>query len=169
MKQMILITLLISVLSGVTLNAQLKVTAGDIVSKENVSIKLLKTIFENSYYEILETTSTYIKIKDDYNIYIDLDKDNRYLTYSVKWSINSNFSQTDKLQLLNKISKEVLLVTPYYSDSESNLVIKATIWIEGGSTVKNIILSEKIFVKALKLILEKDTDRIIKTAVSSIS
>ena len=81
MKQMILITLLISVLSGVTLNAQLKVTAGDIVSKENVSIKLLKTIFENSYYEILETTSTYIKIKDDYNIYIDLDKDNRYLTY----------------------------------------------------------------------------------------
>lgn len=142
--------------------AQIRTAPSDIVSKDNANIDLVKAIFENSLYEIKETASSYIQIKDVFNIYVDLDKDNRYLTYSVNWPINENFSQSDKLNLLNKIAKEVIMVTPYYSESGTSLIVKTNIWIEGGNTVKNIVLAEKIFVKALNLILDKDTQQIIK-------
>jgi hypothetical protein len=162
MKKIALSLLILLVLFGITSRAQVSTSTGDIVSKENVTIEMIKSIFQNSYYEITETAATYIKIKDTYSIYIDLDDDKRYLTFSVNWPINESFSMQQKFDLLNKISKEVLLVTPYYSTSNSTLVVKATVWIEGGNTAKNIVLNEKIFVKALNLILDKDTLQIIK-------
>jgi hypothetical protein len=160
MKKIILTALLVLPFFYATIKAQ--TGPKDIISKENVTIEKLKAIFENSKYEIIETTATYVKIKDIFNIYIDLDKDNRYLTFSVNWPINEEFGLADKYRLMNKISKEVLVVTPYYNDAGNSIIIKTTVWIEGGNTVKNIVLTEKIFVKALNLILDKDADKIIK-------
>jgi hypothetical protein len=162
MKQLLITSLIIIATLGMNLKAQVGTSPGDIVSKDNVTVDLIKKIFENSFYEIVETAPTYVQIKDVFNIYIDLDKDNRYFTYSVNWPINTTFSLQDKYELQNLISKDVLLITPYYSDSESSIVIKTTIWLEGGVTVKNIVFAEKIFVKALNLVLDKDTKRIIK-------
>ena len=147
---------------NIAVKAQVSTSPNDIISKENVTIDLIKSIFQNSFYEITDTTATYIKIKDTYSIYIDLDEEKRYLTYSVNWPVNESFSLQQKFDLLNRISKEVLVVTPYYSTSGSTLVVKTTVWIEGGNTAKNIVLNEKIFLKALNLVLDKDTLRIIK-------
>ena len=162
MKRIILSAFIIITVFSLRLNAQVRTAPGDIVSKDNVTIEMVKAIFENSFYDVTETAAAYIKIKDTYSIYIDLDKDNRYLTFSVNWPINDNFSSQDKFLLLNKIGKDVLVVTPYYNEGGTSLIVKATVWIEGGSTVKNIVLTEKIFVKALNLILDKDVNKIIK-------
>ncbi|MEI6898840.1 MAG: hypothetical protein WCL00_03085 [Bacteroidota bacterium] len=162
MKKTVLALVLVLCFSSTIMYAQLKTSPGDIVSKDNASIDLVKAIFENSFYDVTETAASYIKIKDTYGIYIDLDKDNRYLTLSVNWPINDNFSSQDKFLLLNKIGKDVLVVTPYYNEGGTSLIVKTTAWIEGGSTVKNIVMTEKIFVKALNLILDKDTQKIIK-------
>lgn len=160
MKRVLLTTVVVLLFAGFSVNAQ--TSPGDIVSKDNLSVSLIKKIFENSFYEVVETADTYLQIKDIFNIYIDLDKDNRYVTLSVNWPINENFSTQDKLNLLNTVSKDVLLVTPYFTESGNTLVVKTTVWLEGGTTVKNIVLTEKIFVKALNLVLDKDTKRIIK-------
>ncbi len=134
----------------------------DIISRDNVTIDLLRKIFENSYYEVRDTGETFFSIKDVYMIYVDLDKDLRYLTLSVYWPVNENTPADQKFDLLNKIGKDVLLVTPYFNDAGTSLTIKTTIWIEGGTTAKNIVLTEKLFVKALNLVLDKDTSHIIK-------
>ena len=134
----------------------------EIISKDNVTIDKVRSILENTYYEIKESTATYVLFKDIFSIYADLDKDNRYITLSVNWPVNETFSLEDKFNLLNTISKEVLVVTPYYNAEGTSLIVKATIWIEGGMTAKNIVFTEKIFVKALNLILDKDTLGIIK-------
>jgi len=136
--------------------------ASEIISKDNVSIDKIKSIFENSFYEIRETAATYILFKDIFTIYADLDKDNRYITLSVNWPIKESFSMEERFKLLNTISKEVLVVTPYYNAEGTSLIVKTTIWIEGGSTARNIVYTEKIFVKALNLILDKDVLGIIK-------
>ncbi|MCX6248655.1 MAG: hypothetical protein NTW10_13100 [Bacteroidetes bacterium] len=162
MRRIIVLALFLCSVSTLRLTAQVQTEPGLIVSKENVTIEMVKAIFENSFYEILKTDATYIQIKDTYNIYIDLSKDNRYLVFSVNWPIEDSSSSQDKLLLLNMISKDVLLVTPYYNEGGTSLIVKATVWIEGGATVKNIVLAEKIYVKALNLILEKDTKKIIK-------
>ncbi|HTX89250.1 MAG TPA: hypothetical protein VMC08_09700 [Bacteroidales bacterium] len=147
-------------LSG-SVQAQNGAGPNDVISKSNVTIDLLKSIFENSYLEIKETGNDFFEMKDVYSIYVDLDNDSRYFTLSVNWPIN-DASQADKLNLLNKIGKDVLLVTPYYSETGSSLIVKTTVWIEGGTLVKNIVMTEKLFVKALNLILEKDTQKIIQ-------
>jgi len=134
----------------------------DIISKDNVSVSKIKTILENAFYEIQETESTYVRFKDVFSIYADLDKDNRYVTLSVNWPINENFSLQDRFNLLNRIGKDVLVVTPYYNAAGTSIIVKTTIWIEGGITARNFILSEKIFVKALNLVLDKDELKIIK-------
>ena len=135
---------------------------GDLISKDNVSIGLVRKIFENSYYEIKDTTDTYFSIKDVFTVFVDLDKDSRYITLSVYWPVNDNFTPADKFELLNKIGKDVLLVTPYFNDAGTSLTVKTTIWIEGGTTARNLVLTEKLFVKALNLVLDKDTNHIIK-------
>jgi hypothetical protein len=162
MRRIIVFALFLCSVCTAALHAQVHTEPSLIVSKENASIEMVKAIFENSFYEILKTEDSFIQIKDTYNIYIDLSKDNRYLVFSVNWPIDDNFSSQDKLLLLNTISKDVLLVTPYYNEGGTSLIVKATVWIEGGATVKNIVLAEKIYVKALNLILEKDTKKIIK-------
>jgi hypothetical protein len=162
MRRIIVLALFGISVFTMTLSAQVHTEPGLIVSKENVTIDLVKAIFENSFYEVTETAATYIKIKDTYTIFIDVSKDNRYLVFSVNWPINDTFSSQDKFLLLNKIAKDVLLVTPYYNEGGTSLIVKTTVWIEGGTTVKNIVLTEKIFVKALSLILEKDTNKIIQ-------
>jgi hypothetical protein len=134
----------------------------DIISKDNINITILKSVFENSYYEIKETTETYVAFKDGFKIYADLDKDTRYITLSVNWPINETFSTEDKFELLNKLGKDVLLITPYYNDAGTSMIIKTTIWIEGGMKVKNLVFTEKLFVKALNLALDKDLKKIIK-------
>jgi hypothetical protein len=162
MKRTILLTFLVLSLSGIALKAQIRTVPSDIISKDNVTIDMVKAVFENSLYDVKETAATYIMVKDTYSIYIDLDKNNRYLVFSVTWPINEGFSLQDRFDLLNMISKDVLVVTPYYTDSKNSIVIKSTLWIEGGTTVKNIVLTEKIFLQALNLILDKDTRKIIK-------
>jgi hypothetical protein len=162
MKRRILLIVLLALPFSMMLKAQTNLGPNDIVSKDNITIDLLKKIFENAFYDIKETSKTYIEIKDTYSVYIDLDESGRYLTFSVNWPINENFSVQDKFNLLNKVSKEVLLVTPYFNDTGSSLIVKSTAWIEGGTTVKNVILTEKLFVKALNLILDKDVNKIIK-------
>ncbi len=159
MKRFLLIPLLAVLPFFSVIRAQ---NPGDVVSKDNVTIDLVRKIFENAYIEVTEARDTYITIKDTYTIYIDLDKDNRYLTFSVNWPINESTGLQDKFDLLNTISHDVLLITPYYTSDGTSLIIKATVWIEGGSTVKNIIQTERIFVKALNLALDKDTLKIIK-------
>jgi|WetSurMetagenome_2_1015567.scaffolds.fasta_scaffold121776_2 hypothetical protein len=134
----------------------------DLISKDNLSIDLVRKIFENSYYEVKDTAANYFSIKDVFTVYVDLDKDLRYITLSVYWPVNENFTPADKFELLNKIGKDVLLVTPYFNDAGNSLTVKTTIWVEGGTTARNIVLTEKLFVKALNLVLDKDTNHIIK-------
>lgn len=159
MKKLLLLTGLLCCFSWNTVFAQ---SPSDIVSKENVSIDMIKKIFENSYYEIKDVKPTYITIKDVFTIYIDLDDDKRYITLSVIWPLYTNFNDRERYELLNKINKEVLLTTAYINSDASKMTVKATIWLEGGNSAKNIVMTEKLFVKALNLILDKDDKKIIQ-------
>ncbi|MBI3234549.1 MAG: hypothetical protein HYZ42_11000 [Bacteroidetes bacterium] len=83
----------------------------DLVTKENLTVDYIKKIFENSYYEIKEVKDDYVKIKDVFSIYIDVAEDKRYITLSVTWPLNTNFTDQQRYELLNLINKDVLLTT----------------------------------------------------------
>jgi len=152
--------LALSLLSATIAKAQ--VQPDSIISTENVTIEDITQIFEQSFYKIVDKQEHFIKIKDSYTIFVDLAKKKNFITYSVYWSANESFSNEDRYKLLNKISNEVLVVTPSFNESGKTLTLKTDIWLEGGVTAKNLVMTEKIFVKALNLVLKKDTERIIK-------
>ncbi len=159
MKQFVFLSLLLVLPFLEEAEAQ---SPNDIISRDNVTIDLVRKVFENSYYDIKDTGESYFSMKDVFMIYVDLDKDLRYLTFSVYWPVNENFPVEERFNLLNKIGKVILLVTPYFNDAGTSLTVKTTLWIEGGTTARNIVLTEKLFVKALNLVLDKDTSHIIK-------
>lgn len=134
----------------------------DIVSKDNLSKDLIKTIFENAYMDIKIKENGDLVLTDSWPIYIDIDQQKRFLTFSVYWPVVDSASDADKFTLMNTLSKDILCISSYFSDKENLLSIKYDFWIEGGVTVKNIISTEKILVKCLGLALEKDVKRIIK-------
>ncbi|NNC95813.1 MAG: hypothetical protein HKN92_09650 [Chitinophagales bacterium] len=135
----------------------------EIIDNANLSVELVNKVFEDAYYEIIEVNANenYLLVKDIWKVYVDIDNDKNYITFSLTWSTNEEASLEDKLALVNMISTKVLMVAPYVSTSSGNIVIKYDLWVEGGVSKKNVILSHKAFVKSLHLILELDTELIL--------
>lgn len=136
------------------------INADKLVTENNLSVEYLKNIFKKAYYNV-KTVKKDTFIKDRWKIYLDIDRSRkRYITFSVYWKLNPKFSYYEKLNLVNLIDKEVLMVSPYVKGNV--ITVKYDLWIQGGSTEKNIIKAYKCFHKALKLILKKDTKFVIK-------
>lgn len=162
-KMKIKYTFLIIISCIVCMNSPCFSQSGNtVLTPDNISIDKIKSMFESAYISITNTEDKSITIKDTYTIYVDLSSNKKYITYSTYWPINEGFSIQDKLDLLNTISKDIVVISAYYGSTGKTITIKTTIWLEGGNTEKNIIMTEKIFVKALDLVLTKDTKRIIK-------
>ena len=137
----------------------------EIINPENISAKKLKEIFENAYVTVSEEDpeGKFIKIKDGYDVvYMDISKDKKYITYSVVWICDPKYSERDKLDLVNLIAEKAILLSPNYSRDKDDILMKYDLYIEGGVTAKNIVLTEKKFVLALKLALDIDTRKVIK-------
>lgn len=136
----------------------------DVIDVNNVTPQIIATAFENAYMSVNKELSTgnAVVIDDILKIYLDLDPNKKYLTYSVTFGFQDGVSEAKKLELVNKLNAEVLMIAPRYSASKNNIWVKYDYWIEGGVTPKSLILCEKQFVSALKLMLQKDTEKIVK-------
>ena len=57
-------------------------TAQKLVNASEVTPSLLKETCDNAYIEVLEVKDTYIKIKNTYSVYLDIDDKKRFVTFS---------------------------------------------------------------------------------------
>ena len=133
-----------------------------IISKSNVTKDVLFSLFKNAYFNIEHDPKGGMLITDTFKIYLDIDKGNRFITFSVYWPIVESFSLQDKYQLINKLNTEILLVSPYIMATGKTIIVKYDLWIEGGVTAENIIQTERIFLDCLKTVLKRDVQKIIK-------
>ena len=137
-------------------------TAQKLVTAAEVTPAFLKVTFDNAYIEVLEVKDTYIKIKNTYNIYLDIDSNKRYVTLSSVYNLVDGAPKRDVLELINKLNAEVALIKTYYSESTNTITYYYYFWTDGGFTQKSLINSMRLYKTALDLTLEKDTGKLIK-------
>lgn len=133
-----------------------------LISSNEVTSSLLKETFDNAFIEIQEVKDTYIKVKDVYSIYLDIDSNKRYITFSGVYNLIEGTSKKDALELVNKLNAEVALIKVYYSEASNSITYYYYFWTEGGFTQKSLIGALRLYKTALNLSLEKDTRRLIK-------
>ena len=133
-----------------------------VINANEVTPAFLKETFDNAYIEVLEVKDTYIKIKNTYNIYLDIDSNKRYVTLSSVYNLVDGAPKRDVLELINKLNAEVALIKTYYSESTNTITYYYYFWTDGGFTQKSLINSMRLYKTALDLTLEKDTGKLIK-------
>ena len=133
-----------------------------LINANEVTPAFLKETFDNAYIEVLEVKDTYIKIKNTYNIYLDIDSNKRYVTLSSVYNLVDGAPKRDVLELINKLNAEVALIKTYYSESTNTITYYYYFWTDGGFTQKSLVNSMRLYKTALDLTLEKDTGKLIK-------
>ncbi len=133
-----------------------------VVSADDLTPQLLKETFDNAYIEVLEVKDTYVKVKDVFNVYMDIDKNKRYVAFNSTYNLSDKATPAKALALMNKINAEVALIKAYYNESANTITYYYYFWTEGGFTQKSVVGALKLYKTALNLTLEKDTEMLIK-------
>lgn len=129
------------------------------VDNSNLTSKGLSDIFERAFIEVLEVKDSYIKVKDIYTTFVDLDPSKRYISLSGSFAMQPNLSKYEIFEFINKMNTEVALVKSYYGESNNSINFIAYLWIEKGFTDATLIKTLKSYNIALDLILQKDADQ----------
>lgn len=137
-------------------------SAQQVVQADEISVQFLKQTFQDAYIDIEEVGDTYIKVKDTYSVFIDIDASKRYLTFSGIYRIVDGARKDKVMDLMNRINGEVALVKVVYSEKSNNFGYYYYFYTEGGFTKKSLIAALKLYKTALTLSLDKDSDGLIK-------
>ncbi|SFS64695.1 YbjN domain-containing protein [Lutibacter maritimus] len=128
------------------------------IDNTTLNTQKLSEIFKNAYVEVLQVNSSYLKIKDKYETFVDLDSQNRYISISGNYALQPNLTKMEILEFINKLNTEVALVKSYYGENNNSINYVAYLWIEKGFTDATLIKMLKSYNLALDLILQKDPD-----------
>ncbi len=149
-----LITLLL--FTGFVSNAQRMIKA------EEVTPDMLKNICEDAAIKVLEAQNSYVKIKETFSIYLDIDSAGRYVLINSTYNLVDGAKPEEALALINKLNREVILIQCYYNESKNTINYKHYFWIEGGFSNRSLVSAVRMFSSALSLSLQKDTAKLIK-------
>lgn len=133
-----------------------------VVSADDLTPQLLKETFDNAYIEVLDVKDTYIKVKDVFTVYMDIDKSKRYVAFNSTYNLVEGTSPAKALALMNKLNAEVALIKSYYTESSNTITYYYYFWTEGGFTQKSLVSALKLYKTALNLSLDKDVEKLIK-------
>lgn len=128
------------------------------IDNTTLNTQKVAEIFKNAYVEVLQVNSSYLKIKDKYETFVDLDSQNRYISISGNYALQPNLTKMEILEFINKLNTEVALVKSYYGENNNSINYVAYLWIEKGFTDATLIKMLKSYNLALDLILQKDPD-----------
>lgn len=147
----LLITLSIVCLTNLSLQAQ------KLIQPEEITVQSLSDIYDAALIDITVKDESYLKVKNMYEYFVDIDPKKRYITYSVSFSLNPDAKKEDVSELLNIINKDVALVKAYTNEDYSTITYFYYFWTDGGFTAKSLVGSLKLIDAALTLCVDKDT------------
>lgn len=126
--------------------------ANNMVSKDNLSIQLIKDVFDAAFIEnILQ--DEILMVKGNYTIVLTIDVGQRYIDFMAIFN-DEQRQDSERLEKMNLINKEIIGIKAYADDS-SSITFQYHLWIEGGITTKNIVFSLRGFQMMVDAALEK--------------
>ena len=140
----------------------LAVNAQKLILPTEITPALLKNICEDAAIKVEETKDTYVKVKETFAIYLDIDKEKRFIYMNISYPLVAGTTSSKALALVNKLNQEIILLKCYYSSEKNTIYYGYDFWVENGFSNRTLINTIKMFSKALSLSLDKDTEKLIK-------
>src|SRR6187402_2086384 len=96
------------------------INAQTVVNADQLSGNFLKETFENALVTVLETKDDYIKTKDTFDFYVDIDSQKRFVSFSGTFLLVDGTSKQKALELVDKFNQEIIMVKSYYNPSSNS-------------------------------------------------
>lgn len=117
----------------------------NMITSDNLSVEMLKGIFEDAYIETSIDDDGDILVKEACKVFVrpDMERKNRIRFFTI-FGFNDSASQMDRLDCVNKINNEYIMVTACATDN-GGLIFRYDMSIEGGLPKKSLVLALKRF------------------------
>lgn len=74
-------------------------------SPDNVTPQYLENIFKNAYIDVLEVKDTFVKIKDNRTLYLDIDSQKRFISISILYTLKEGAKKDEILEVFKRLIK----------------------------------------------------------------
>jgi len=134
----------------------------ELITPENLSTELLKTIFEAAYMDVEIDEDGDLKVREECTVYIQPNKKykNRIGLLCIFGFKNSS-TDTEQFECINRINKKFIIVRAYATD-KGNLYFEYDFLLEGGITRKTLVLGIKRFASIPRVAIKEFGDGIIE-------
>lgn len=117
--------------------------ADDMITAENLSRELLKSVFDAAFMDVAFDSDGDIIVKDGCKCYVLPDKDKRRILLLTQFGFKPSADESEKLMCANKINAEYIMVRAYATDK--SLRFTYDIILDGGITRKAFVFAVKRF------------------------
>ncbi|MFA7445542.1 MAG: hypothetical protein WCY89_06305 [Flavobacteriaceae bacterium] len=151
-----------TVLVGILLFG-LSTTAQSLVKPTQVTPQYLKTLFENAKIQVEETAPDHIKIRQIYQLSLDIDSRKRFIVIKTSYALKENVSEQKALALVNRLNTEIPLTKISYDKASNSLFYVYHFWIEKGFSAQGLITATEFFSRLISLSFDKDKEGLINS------
>ncbi|MCK6622032.1 MAG: YbjN domain-containing protein [Calditrichaceae bacterium] len=119
--------------------------ADELITPENLSVDLLKAIFDAAYMNFSVEEGKELKVKDSCTVWVspDLERKNRIRLYAI-FAFKESSSQSDRLECVNRINNEYIMIRASVTD-KGLLFFEYDLMLDGGLTKKALVSAIKRF------------------------
>lgn len=128
----------------------------ELITTENVSPEMVKAALDQAYMNAVIDKDGSIMIQEQFKIWLNFDKSGRYIQLRTAFRIKDGASRSALLDYANGINYDLIVLRTYLG--ETSVVMDHYVWLEGGITRKNLIMSVKMFFSIVDAALDKASD-----------
>ena len=119
--------------------------SNDLITPENLSVKLLKSVFDDALMDVSMNEDGDLWIQDIVNCLVTFNENVKSrITLLNFFRLKSTANRTQVLECLNAINREYVIVRAYVTSGQA-IAFEYNIYIQGGITKKNLVLAIKQF------------------------
>ena len=135
--------------------------AQSLVKPSQVNLHYLKTLFENAKIKVEDLTPDHLKIRQIYQLRVDIDYDRQFITFKTNYALKEKVTEGQAIALANRLNSEIPLAKIFYDKATHTMCYQYQYWIKDGFTAQGLISATDFFSKLISLSFDKDKERLI--------
>lgn len=136
--------------------------AADILSSENVSIDVLKQMYDDAYMETKIDSDGDLTVREGFLCLVTITEAKEQVRLSTYFAFKDDTDHIAKIEMSNRINDGIVTVRAAVTERGS-LVLDLYVPINGGITKRCLVLGTKYFLNVARAALQQcDTEDIVK-------
>jgi hypothetical protein len=134
----------------------------ELVTPENVSVESLRVLFDAAMYDVAADGEQELRVRSGYTLWVNLSQSKRNIRFTGVFSFRDTTEVPARLALANDINDNLIMLRAAVSgDKRTRLWLDQYVWLDGGVSRKNIVLSFRQFEALIDAALKRDTTGLI--------